>query len=106
MPNTVLIGLRERAGLSQQDLADELTNLAATRYRKYPQITRKTIGRWERGEVVWPQPFYRRLLAQLFDCAADELALWPASTPGTAVTTTPFATTPHHACSRTGCASG
>ncbi|MFI0464690.1 transcriptional regulator [Saccharopolyspora sp. 5N102] len=107
MPNTVLIGLRERAGLSQQDLADELTNLAATRYRKYPQITRKTIGRWERGEVVWPQPFYRRLLAQLFDCAADELGFRrprpvqseheqtvPMAAPLT-FATTPAATEPH-----------
>ena len=73
IPNTVLIVLREQAGLSQQDLADELTNLAASKYGKHPQITRKTIGRWERGEVVWPQPFYRRLLAELFGCAADEL---------------------------------
>ncbi|GLZ28211.1 hypothetical protein Lesp02_04010 [Lentzea sp. NBRC 105346] len=73
VPNTVLVALRERAGLSQQDLADELTSLAATRYGKYPQITRKTIGRWERGEVVWPQPFYRRLLADFFGCAGDEL---------------------------------
>jgi len=73
IPNTVLIVLRERAGLSQQDLADELTNLAATRYGKHPQITRKTVGRWERGEVVWPQPFYRRLLAEFFTCPADEL---------------------------------
>ena len=72
VPNTVLIALRERGGLSQQDLADELTNLA-TRYGKHPQITRKTIGRWERGEVVWPQPFYRRLLAEFFGCAGDEL---------------------------------
>lgn len=68
----MLIALRERGGLSQQDLADELTNLA-TRYGKHPQITRKTIGRWERGEVVWPQPFYRRLLAEFFGCAGDEL---------------------------------
>lgn len=73
IPNTVLIDLRERAGLSQQDLADELNNLAATQHGKHPQITRKTIGRWERGEVVWPQPFYRRLLAELFGCAGDEL---------------------------------
>lgn len=73
IPNTVLIALRERAGLSQQDLADELTNLAATRHGKHPQITRKTVGRWERGEVVWPQPFYRRLLSEFFTCAADEL---------------------------------
>ncbi|PXY31705.1 helix-turn-helix transcriptional regulator [Prauserella muralis] len=68
----MLIALRERGGLSQQDLADELTSLA-TRYGKHPQITRKTIGRWERGEVVWPQPFYRRLLAEFFGCAGDEL---------------------------------
>lgn len=73
VPNTVLIAFRERAGLSQQDLADELTGLAANRHGKYPQITRKTIGRWERGEVVWPQPFYRRLLAEFFGCAGDEL---------------------------------
>lgn len=73
IPNTVLVRLRENAGLSQQDLADELTTLAATRYNKYPQITKKTVGRWERGEVVWPQPFYRRLLADLFQCAGDEL---------------------------------
>lgn len=73
IPNTVLIDLRERAGLSQQDLADELNTLAATQHDKHPQITRKTIGRWERGEVAWPQPFYRRLLAELFDCAGDEL---------------------------------
>ncbi|EHK86497.1 hypothetical protein SZMC14600_14705 [Saccharomonospora azurea SZMC 14600] len=69
----MLIAFRERAGLSQQDLADELTGLAANRHGKYPQITRKTIGRWERGEVVWPQPFYRRLLAEFFGCAGDEL---------------------------------
>ncbi|MGH3494113.1 MAG: helix-turn-helix transcriptional regulator, partial [Sciscionella sp.] len=73
IPNAVLIARRERAGLSQQDLADELTNLAASRYGKHPQITRKTIGRRERGEVVWPQPFYRRLLAEFFGCAGDEL---------------------------------
>ena len=73
VPNTVLVALREDAGLSQQDLADELTNLAATRHGKHPQLTRKTISRWERGEVVWPQPFYRRLLAEWFRCSADEL---------------------------------
>lgn len=73
IPNVVLIALRERGGLSQQDLADELNYLAATRYSKHPQVTRKTIGRWERGEVMWPQPFYRRLLAEFFGCAGDEL---------------------------------
>jgi len=73
VPNHALVALREDAGLSQQDLADELNALAARRYGKHPQITRKTIGCWERGEVVWAQPFYRRLLAEYFDVAADEL---------------------------------
>jgi transcriptional regulator with XRE-family HTH domain len=73
VPNHALVTLREDAGLSQQDLADELNALAARRYGKHPQVTRKTIGRWERGEVVWAQPFYRRLLAEYFDVAADEL---------------------------------
>ena len=62
-PNVDLVTLREQAGLSQQDLADELNGLAGRKYGKYPNLTKKTVGRWERGEVEWPQPFYRRLLA-------------------------------------------
>lgn len=73
VPNTRLIQLREDAGLSQQDLADDLNGLAAVRYGKHPLVTRKTVGRWERGEVVWPQPFYRRLLTERFLCSMDEL---------------------------------
>jgi transcriptional regulator with XRE-family HTH domain len=72
-PNIDLLSLREQAGLSQQDLADELNGLAGRKYGKYPDITKKTVGRWERGEVEWPQPFYRRLLADYFKCAVDEL---------------------------------
>lgn len=73
VPNARLIQLREDAGLSQQDLADELNDLAAARHGKYPLVTRKTVGRWERGEVAWPQPFYRRLLTERFLCSVDEL---------------------------------
>lgn len=73
MPNHALAALREDAGLSQQDLADELNDLAARRHNKHPRVTRKTIGRWERGEVAWAQPFYRRLLAEYFEVATDEL---------------------------------
>jgi transcriptional regulator with XRE-family HTH domain len=71
--NIALIALREDAGLSQQELADRLNQLAAQKYDKHPNVTKKTIGRWERGEVEWPQPFYRRLLAEYLDCAVDEL---------------------------------
>lgn len=72
-PNVALISLREDAGLSQEALADALNELAIRQGKKDPRVTKKTVGRWERGEVVWPQPFYRRLLADYFDCAADEL---------------------------------
>lgn len=72
-PNRDLMSLRDEAGLSQQDLADELNGLAGRKYGKHPNVTKKTVGRWERGEVEWPQPFYRRLLADYFKCAVDEL---------------------------------
>ncbi|MFD7653976.1 helix-turn-helix transcriptional regulator [Actinosynnema sp. NPDC059797] len=87
-PNVALISLREDAGLSQEDLARELNDLAARKHGKHPNLTKKTVGRWERGEVDWPQPFYRRLLAEHFDRAVDELGFrrpQRASTP--AVTT-------------------
>lgn len=72
-PNVSLLTLREDAGLSQQELAAELNDLAARKFGKHPDITKKTVGRWERGEVEWPQPFYRRVLAEYFECAVDEL---------------------------------
>jgi transcriptional regulator with XRE-family HTH domain len=73
VPNAELVALREEAGLSQQDLADELNDLAQRRFGRTVELTTKTIGRWERGEVVWPQPFHRRLLAEYFQVAVDEL---------------------------------
>lgn len=73
VPNAELVALREGAGLSQEDLADELNELAHRRFGRAVDITKKTIGRWERGEVAWPQPFYRRLLAEYFQVAVDEL---------------------------------
>jgi len=68
-----LLALREAAGLSQQDLALELNKIAQSRFGRAVALTSKTVGRWERGEVVWPQPFYRRLLAEHFQVAVDEL---------------------------------
>lgn len=71
--NTELIALREDAGLSQQDLAEALSVLSDEKFDRQVEITKKTVGRWERGEVEWPQPFYRRLLAEYFGVAVDEL---------------------------------
>jgi transcriptional regulator with XRE-family HTH domain len=85
IPNTALNQLRERAGLSQQELADALNRLAAKQHTRHPQLTRKTISRWERGEVLSPQPFYRRLLAEYFDVAGDELGFHKAGPPAAPV---------------------
>lgn len=73
VPNRELVALREAAGLSQQDLADELNAVARSGFDRRVDLTKKTVGRWERGEVDWPHPFYRRLLAAYFSVAADEL---------------------------------
>jgi hypothetical protein len=40
-PNIDLRSLRDEAGLSEQDLADELNGLAGRKYGKYPNITKK-----------------------------------------------------------------
>ena len=72
-PNVELVALREDAGLSQEDLAEALNELAHHRFGRRVDVTKKTVGRWERGEVVWPQPFHRRLLAECFQVAVDEL---------------------------------
>lgn len=74
MPNVKLIRLREGAGLSQEELANRLNKVAASMpLERAVYLTKKTIGRWERGEVEWPQPFHRRLLAEFFHVAVDEL---------------------------------
>ncbi|MBN9735401.1 transcriptional regulator [Pseudonocardia sp. P1] len=69
--------------MSQHDLAEELNDLARNKFGRPVELTKKTVGRWERGEVAWPQPFYRRLLAEHFRVAADELGFLRPR-PGTA----------------------
>jgi transcriptional regulator with XRE-family HTH domain len=81
IPNLALIALREDAGLSQQDLADGLNDLATRKFGKHPSLTKRKIGRWERGEVQWPHPFHRRLLADYFDRAVDDLGFIPPQRP-------------------------
>ena len=68
-PNTTLRRLRDRLNLSQEELAERLRetgrelglNLAADA---------KRVGRWERGEVAWPSPAYRRVLRAFFGVAS------------------------------------
>ena len=80
VPNVALYNLRDAAGLSQQELADELNQMAArqpeaSRKSKSRElsITANTVSRWERGVVERPDPLHRRLLAERFDVSIEEL---------------------------------
>lgn len=72
-PNRALADLRLAAGLSQADVAAWI-NRAAAAEGKGSGVTASTVSRWERG-VVTPSPFYRRLLARLYNVTVDELGL-------------------------------
>ena len=56
----VFIKLREKAGLSLQELADKLF------------VTRQAVSRWERGEVLPSSDMLRRL-SELFDVSINTL---------------------------------
>ena len=72
VPNIALYNLRTTAGLSQQDVASRINELASNDGRNSLGVTANTVSRWERG-VVTPAPFYRRLLAELFTVSVDDL---------------------------------
>jgi transcriptional regulator with XRE-family HTH domain len=58
-----LYRLRDARGWSQQDIARRLG------------VAVNTVSRWERGEIVRPDPVHRRRLAALFDVTVEQLAL-------------------------------
>ena len=62
---------RELRNWSQQELVQQILALCA-RDKRYPGLTIKTIGRWERGEHR-PSPYYRKHLCQLFGRNAVQL---------------------------------
>lgn len=65
VPNLVLRRARQGRNLTQAELADALIDLAA-RSGLNVACCGKRIARWERGEVRWPSPVYRRLLCVFF----------------------------------------
>jgi transcriptional regulator with XRE-family HTH domain len=72
--NGALYRLRVAAGLSQQDVADRVNELAVRDGRRDTAVSANTVSRWERGKVT-PGPLYRRLLATLFKVQVDELGI-------------------------------
>lgn len=72
IPNIALYNLRDARGFTQQDVADEINDLAE-KHGKKVHVDNVTVSRWERGVIERPSPVYRRLLAELFDVSLDEL---------------------------------
>src|SRR3989337_456865 len=65
--------LRQSRGMTQQDVADALAQLAWTHESRRIGANADMVSKWERGEKS-PSPFYRRLLGLLFDAPATVLA--------------------------------
>ena len=71
---------REMRGWSQEELARQVSTLAARMGHQGVMLDVSTISRWERG-LNAPGPFYRQLLCSLFDTNARELGLLPEDGP-------------------------
>lgn len=65
---------RERRGLTQQQVADELMRLAWLRHGKRVGVNADMVSKWERGDKR-PSPLYRDLFCMLFRAAPTELGL-------------------------------
>lgn len=84
-PNLVLSVLRELGGMSQQDLAERLTEAAARRDDRQTVCDARMVRRWEHGEVLWPQDRYRVVLEDVFGRPVTSLGFvrrWTRTTAG------------------------
>lgn len=65
-PNVALIGLRRAHGLTQSDLADEMSR------REGGVVSADYVSKLERGVITWPQtPQRREVLREIFSVATD-----------------------------------
>jgi transcriptional regulator with XRE-family HTH domain len=67
---------RLRAGLTQEEVAEALANLAWERDRERLAVDANHVSKWERG-VIRPRKFYRRLLCILYGATEEDLGLRP-----------------------------
>src|SRR5512142_735582 len=69
-----LADYRRRMGLTQADVADEVSRLAAAHEGRTAAINANTVARHERG-VTWPVEVYRRLYCRLYGATEEQLGL-------------------------------
>ncbi len=75
-PNLLLRQYRRSRHWSQQEFADAI-RATAVRMGLNLACDEKRVGRWERGEVRWPQSPYRRVLQELTGKEPHELGFEP-----------------------------
>ena len=67
---------RLAAGLTQEEVAEALANLAWERDRERLAVDANHVSKWERG-VIRPRKFYRRLFCILYGATEEDLGLRP-----------------------------
>lgn len=72
IPNVALYNLRDRLGLSQQDLADRLNDIASE-FNETGALDGNHVSRWERGIVARPRSGHQRMLARVLEASIEEL---------------------------------
>jgi transcriptional regulator with XRE-family HTH domain len=72
IPNVALFNLRDAAGYTQEELAEQLT-VMAREHGISLACTAQSISRWERGVVERPDAATRRLMAEFFNVSIAEL---------------------------------
>jgi tetratricopeptide (TPR) repeat protein len=78
-PNVSLIAWREeqgRAGWTRAEMADALNRTEAA-VNEGLTCDEERVRRWERGEVLWPHPPYRKALQELTGRSAEQLGFLP-----------------------------
>jgi transcriptional regulator with XRE-family HTH domain len=93
LPNIVLANLRDAHGLTQQEVADRLNELALAETGKTDNVTATTVSKWERGVIERPTAARRRRLATLFGVSIGALGYDRQRATPTAASPAPTATT-------------
>jgi transcriptional regulator with XRE-family HTH domain len=72
VPNWQLCDRRERAGLSQAELAEAVNAWVLANTGAYGGMDAEAVARYERGGVRWPNERYRRALADILRMPGEE----------------------------------
>ncbi|MCX9191025.1 hypothetical protein C3Y87_06300 [Carbonactinospora thermoautotrophica] len=93
VPNHQLRALRQQRNWSQQEFAEAIRDQAMAMGLNLA-CDEKRVGRWERGEVRWPSPAYRRVLQAVLNVPVSEMGFVPPAGDGSGDPAEPDTATP------------